>query len=56
MQNYLVYGLFSSSDIKTNAIMLKLLRFESGFCFRLQVKNKGGGMSGNKPNQLGPFE
>jgi hypothetical protein len=67
IQNYLVYGLFLSSDIKTKAKILNVqggsnitgtscdlfthnqsrsylnhlvLRFESGFCFRLQEDNK----------------
>ena len=35
----------------------KLLRFESAICFRHEVKMVGeGGLRGNKPNQLGPFE
>lgn len=39
---------FPSSDIKTKPKRLKLLRFERGVCFRLQVKNKnkGGGVKG----------
>jgi hypothetical protein len=40
--NYWVYGLFPSSNVKTKDRRLKLLRFESGFCFLLQEKNKGG--------------
>jgi hypothetical protein len=45
IQSHRVYGLFPSSDIKTKAkrLKLKLLRFESGFCFRLQVNNKNKG-------------
>jgi uncharacterized protein YqhQ len=39
---------FFHRPIKTKANRLKLLRFESGFCFRLQVNNKkwGGGVVG----------
>ena len=36
-------GTFPSSDVKTKAKRLKLLRFESGFWFRLKVKIRGGG-------------
>jgi hypothetical protein len=37
---------FPSSGIKTKPKRLKLLRFERGFCFRLQVKNKNKGGRG----------
>jgi hypothetical protein len=45
VQNHRVYGLFTSSDIKTKAerLKLKLLLFEIWFWFRPQVKNNGGG-------------
>jgi hypothetical protein len=56
IQNYSIYGHFPSSDMKTKAKRLKLLRFESGFCSCLQVNNKLGGFRSNKPNQLGAFE
>ena len=44
--------------IKAKAKRLKLLRFEIWFWFCLQVKNNGGGggLRGNKPNQLGPYQ
>ena len=56
IQNYWTFGLFPSSDVKTKAKRLTLLRFESGFCFCLQLEIGKGGCEGNKPNQLGPFE
>jgi hypothetical protein len=44
IQIYRDFGLFSSSDVKTKAKRLKLQRFESGFCFRLQVNIGVGGI------------
>ena len=48
----LSFWTFSIVQCKTKAKRLKLQRFESRFCFRLQVKNGGGGrLRGDKPNQ-----
>ena len=56
VQNYWAFGLFfPSSDVKTDAKRLKLQRFESGLCFRLQVK-KMEGLWGDELNQLCPFK
>jgi hypothetical protein len=42
---------FFHRPIKTKAKSLKLQRFESGFCFRLQVNNNNkGGLMGKKHN------
>jgi hypothetical protein len=48
----LSFWTFSIVQCKTEAKRLKLQRFESRVCFRLQVKNGGGGrLRGDKPNQ-----
>ena len=47
---------FIDGPIKTKAKMLKELRFEIWFWFRLQVKNKVRGLRDNKSNQLDPSE